>query len=200
MSEFYHQDIQAALDALNVEAEQGLSDAEVQARRQQYGPNELPKEGGESWVKILVSQFTEVMVLVLIGAAIVSAVVGDLKDVFIILAIVVLNAALGFYQEFRAEQALEALSAMQVPMVRVRRGGHVQMVSAVDLVPGDIILVESGDSIPADGRLIESVNLQIEESAMTGESVPVQKETDAIEARPKCRWPNGITWCSWGRR
>jgi len=98
----------------------------------------------------------------------------------IILAIVVLNAALGFYQEYQAEQALAALSAMQVPHVRTRRGGHVHLVSATELVPGDIVLIEAGDRIPADGRLIEAFNLQVEESAMTGESVPVDKNTAVI--------------------
>ena len=93
---------------------------------------------------------------------------GDVKDVIVILAIVVLNAVLGFYQEYQAERALAALSAMQMPLVRVRRDGEVQEISAEELVPGDMVLLEDGDRIPADGRLIESVNLQIEEAALTG--------------------------------
>ncbi len=182
MNEVYRQSASEVLESLDVQPAIGLSEAEVSARREKYGKNELPVEAGESWVKLLLSQFTDIMVLVLIGAAVISAVVGDIKDVFIILAIVVLNAMLGFYQEYRAEQALAALSAMQVPMVRVRRGEHIHEVSAVDLVPGDIVLIEAGDSIPADGRLVEAVNLQIEESAMTGESVPVQKSIDILES------------------
>jgi Ca2+-transporting ATPase len=181
MNGYYRQPIADVLDELRVEPSVGLSDAEVTTRRTQFGPNSLPQESGESWIKLLISQFTDIMVLVLIGAAVISAVIGDIKDVFVILAIVVLNAALGFYQEYKAEQALAALGAMQVPMVRVRREGHVHVVSAEDLLPGDIVLIEAGDSIPADGRLIEAVNLQVEESAMTGESVPVQKDTHIVE-------------------
>lgn len=180
MSDFYKQTAEVVLEDLRVDPEAGLAESEIAARLGQYGPNELPQEAGEPWWKLLLSQFTEFMVLVLIGAAVVSAFVGDIKDVFIILAIVVLNAALGFFQEYRAEQALAALGAMQVPVVRVRRGGHVTSVSAVDLVPGDMVLIEAGDAIPADGRLVEAVNLQIEESAMTGESMAVEKHIGVI--------------------
>ena len=157
MTEFYQQSIDEVLHNLDVNPEAGLNDAAVASRREEHGTNELPRESGESWVKLLISQFTEVMVLVLLAAAAISLILGDVKDVIVILAIVVLNAALGFYQEYQAEQALASLSAMQVPLVRVRREGHVHQVSAVDLVPGDIVLIESGDSIPADGRLIEAV-------------------------------------------
>ncbi len=181
MSDFYQRSIEETIAELGVDPAVGLSEDEIRSRQQQYGLNELPKEAGEPWWKLLLSQFTELMVLVLIGAAVISAVIGDMKDVIIILAIVVLNAALGFYQEYRAEQALAALSAMQVPVVRTRRAGHVTNVSATDLVPGDVILVEAGDSIPADGRLIEAVNLQVEESALTGESLPVEKHVDPLD-------------------
>ena len=181
MRAFYQQTAAEVLAAFEVDPVQGLSDAQVRERREQYGPNALPVEGGESWIRLLLRQFADIMVLVLLAAAAISAVLGDTKDVIVILAIVVLNAALGFYQEYKAEQALAALSAMQVPLVRVRRGGHVHQISATDIVPGDIVLIEAGDSIPADGRLIEAVNLQIEESAMTGESVPVQKHTDPLD-------------------
>ncbi|GAB4573512.1 MAG: calcium-transporting P-type ATPase, PMR1-type [Anaerolineae bacterium] len=181
MSEYYKQAVSETVSALGVDPAIGLPVEEAKQRLQQYGPNELPREAGEPWWKLLIAQFTELMVLVLIGAAVISAFIGDIKDVFVILAIVVLNAALGFYQEYRAEQALAALSAMQVPMVRVRRGGHVTQVSASELVPGDIVLIEAGDQIPADGRLIEAANLQIEEAALTGESLPVEKDTHPVE-------------------
>ncbi len=181
MADFYAVTAQQALEELGVDPSKGLAAEEIASRQQQYGLNALPTEEGESPWAILFAQFKEFMVLVLLGAAVISTLIGDLKDTLIILAIVVLNALLGFYQEYKAERALEALSAMQVPMVRVRRAGHVTSISATELVPGDIVLVEAGDRIPADGRLIEAVNLQVEESAMTGESVPVQKDTHPVE-------------------
>jgi Ca2+-transporting ATPase len=169
------------LSQLNTDLDAGLNEQEAHNRLQQVGKNELPQEQGTSLLQLLIGQFTEVMVLVLLVAAVVSVVIGDTKDAVVIMAIVILNAALGFFQEYQAEQALAALSAMQMPQVRVRRGGHVHTVSAADLVPGDIVLLESGDRVPADGRLMESVNLQIDESALTGESVAVEKTADAQE-------------------
>ena len=183
MSEFYNRTVAETLTELDVDPHQGLADAEVTRRRATHGTNTLPTSSGESWIKILAAQFTELMVVVLLVAALISLLLGDVKDVIVILAIVVLNALLGFYQEYKAEQSLAALGAMQVPQVRVRRGGHVHQISAVDLVPGDIVLIEAGDSIPADGRLVEAINLQIVELAMTGESMPVQKETAPLEGR-----------------
>jgi len=142
MTEYYQKSVQDTLAELGVEPAVGLSESQVRERQAQYGLNELPSEGGVPWLKLLLSQFTDIMVLFLIAAAVISAVIGDVKDTMIILAIVVLNAALGFYQEYQAEQALAALSAMQVPHVRTRRGGHVHLVSATELVPGDIVLIE----------------------------------------------------------
>ena len=121
------------------------------------------------------------MVIVLIVAAVISALLGEATDVIVILAIVGLNALLGIYQEYQAEQALAALSRLQVPRARARRAGTVQEISAEDLVPGDIALIGEGDRIPADGRLIQAINLQIEEAALTGESIPVEKTSDIIE-------------------
>ena len=120
------------------------------------------------------------MVIILLVAAGISWFLGDVKDVVVILAIVLLNAVLGISQEYRAEQALAALGALQVPQVRVRRRGAVHQISAGELVPGDIVLLQEGDRVPADGRLIESVNLQLEEAALTGESLPVEKQTAAL--------------------
>ncbi len=169
------------LQRLETDAASGLSAQEVERRRAQYGANELPREGGTPPWKILLGQFTEIMVVVLLVAAVISVLIGDTKDAIVILAIVVLNAALGFFQEYQAEQALASLSAMQTPIVRVRREGHVQELSAVELVPGDIVLLEAGDRIPADGRLLEAVNLQIDEAALTGESHAVEKDSAAMD-------------------
>ncbi|MBN2305327.1 MAG: cation-translocating P-type ATPase [Anaerolineae bacterium] len=168
------------LARLETTQENGLGVQQAQQRQQQYGKNELPSEGGTTFWQILIGQFTEVMVIVLIAAAVVSILIGDSKDAIVIMAIVVLNAALGFFQEYQAEQALEALGAMQTPQVRVRREGHVQEISALDIVPGDIVLLESGDRIPADGRLVEAANLHIDEAALTGESQPVEKHSNAM--------------------
>jgi len=177
---WYALTVDEALERLETDREQGLTSAEVQERQARYGKNVLPAGEGTSAWKILLEQFTSVMVIVLIIAAIISFVIGDATDAIVILAIVVLNAALGFFQEYQAEQALAALGAMQTPHVRVRRNGHVQEISADELVPGDIVLLEAGDLIPADGRLIEAANLQIDEAPLTGESVAVDKTSEAL--------------------
>ena len=175
MPEMYQLNVQETLAELDTRIETGLSAAEVQQRQAKYGRNILPTGEGTNWVQLIVGQFTDLMVIILIAAAVISFFLGDAKDVVVILAIVILNAALGIYQEYRAEQALAALSALQVPLVRIRRDGEVHQISAEELVPGDIVILQEGDRIPADGRLVESVNLQIDEAALTGESVPVEK-------------------------
>jgi len=182
MSEFHKISVAESLAELKADALTGLSEAEVTRRQAEFGKNALPAGEGTNWFKLIMGQFSDLMVIILIVAAVVSALLGDTKDVIVILAIVILNAILGTYQEYQAEQALAALSAMQVPLVRVRRKGEVQQISAEDLVPGDIVVLGEGDRIPADGRLIESINLQIDESALTGESVPVDKNTKPIES------------------
>lgn len=182
MAEVYKQSIQQTFDEFGVEKAQGLSSSEVSSRQQTYGKNVLPTDEAVDWVKLILAQFTDIMVIILIVAAVISAVLGEVTDVVVILIIVILNAALGIYQEYQAEQALAALSKLQVPLVRVRRDGGVHEISAEELVPGDIVLLEEGDRVPADGRLIESINLRIEEAALTGESVPSGKNTDPIES------------------
>ena len=183
MAEAYRQDVQSTLTGLGVDKTVGLEYAEIQSRLEKYGKNALPTDQGVNWAKLILGQFTDVMVIILIVAAFISTLLGEATDVIVILAIVALNAMLGIYQEYQAEQALAALSRLQVPQVRVRRGGQIREISAEDLVPGDIVLIGEGDRIPADGRLIESINLQAEEAALTGESVPVEKVTDAISAQ-----------------
>lgn len=182
MAEVFRQSIQETLDEFGVEKAKGLDSSEIASRQDKHGKNVLPTDEGVDWVKLVMAQFTDIMVVILIIAAIISAVLGEATDVIVILAIVVLNAMLGIYQEFQAEQALSALSKLQVPQVRVRRDGQVHEISAEELVPGDIVLLEEGDRVPADGRLIESINLQIEEAALTGESVPAGKNTNPIES------------------
>jgi P-type Ca2+ transporter type 2C len=180
MSEFYQLSPADSLKQLNANASTGLSETEVSQRQGEYGKNALPAGETTRWIDLVLGQFKDLMVIILIGAAVISAFLGDTKDVVVILAIVILNAIIGTYQEFQAEKALAALSALQVPLVRVRRKGEVQQISAEDLVPGDMVLLNEGDRIPADGRLIESINIQIDESALTGESLPVEKSIAAI--------------------
>ncbi len=180
MPEVYQQAVDQTLDALGVDKTAGLDFAEVLSRQSRYGKNVLPADEGVNWFKLILAQFVDIMVIILIVAAAISAILGEATDVIVILAIVALNAMLGIYQEYQAERALAALSRLQVPRVRVRRAGKVHEISAEELVPGDIVLIAEGDRIPADGRLIETINLEIEEAVLTGESLPVSKDATAI--------------------
>ena len=168
------------LKQLNTTVERGLTQSEAEERLQKYGLNELVDRGTKNPWKILFEQFKSVMVLILIAAAVISLLVGDLKDAVAILAIVVLFGVLGFTQEYRAEKAMAALRKMAVPNVRVRRDGEVREVAASQLVPGDSVLLEAGNVVPADARIVESNNLRIQEAALTGESEPIEKETGAL--------------------
>jgi Ca2+-transporting ATPase len=168
------------LKQLNTTVDRGLSQSEAEQRVQQHGLNELVDRGTKNPWKILLEQFTSVMVLILVAAAVISLLVGDLKDAIAILAIVVLFGVLGFTQEFRAEKAMAALRQMAVPNVRVRRDGEVREIAASQLVPGDIVQLEAGNVVPADARLVESNNLRIQEAALTGESEPIEKVTAAL--------------------
>ncbi|MFH7242859.1 MAG: cation-translocating P-type ATPase [Spirulina sp.] len=164
-----------ALERLESNPETGLDAEAVVARRQTYGPNELEESGGRPPWRILLDQFTNIMLLMLIAVAVVSGVLSLRhqefpKDAIAIFSIVILNGVLGYFQESRAEKALAALKKMASPSVRVQRDGRSQEVPSQDLVPGDVVLLEAGDQVPADGRLLESANLQVRESALTGEA------------------------------
>ncbi|MGJ3237529.1 MAG: cation-translocating P-type ATPase [Anaerolineae bacterium] len=180
MAEFFQMNIDDLVKDLNSNLEQGLSSQEAKKRLEQYGANTLPRDEGIDWFKLIWGQFNDPLIWLLIFAAVVSAFLGEYTDFIVITIIVILNAALGIYQEFQAEQALASLSAMQVPQVRVKRDGQVMTVSAEDLVSGDLVLLDEGDSIPADGRLIEANSMQTMEAALTGESLPVSKNTAPI--------------------
>lgn len=158
----------------------GLVESEVQQRQREFGPNRLIERGGRGAIAILRDQFLSPMVLLLVGAGVVSFLLREYTDALAILVIVILNAVLGFVQEFRAERALQALMLLAVPTVRLRRDGRVQELPAAELVPGDIVLLEAGSRVPADGRLLEAVNMRVQEATLTGESEPVEKETGAL--------------------
>jgi len=153
----------------------GLSEREAREKFNKYGPNSLAGKAGISPFKILVEQFSDFMVLILLAATAISAFMGETMEAMTILAIVIVNAFLGFIQEYRTERTLEALKSLAAPSAKVIRDGKPVTVSADKVVPGDLILVEAGDRVPADAILIESANLNVDESLLTGESVPVEK-------------------------
>ena len=169
-----------AIVELQSNQKNGLTSAEVQTRQARYGANELVERGGRTPLIILWEQITATMVLILIAAAVVAAVLGDTKNAVAILAIVILYAILGFVQEYRAEQAIASLKRMSVPNVRVLRDGKLVEISARELVPGEILQLETGNVVSADARLLEAVNLRVQEAALTGESEPVEKQRQAL--------------------
>jgi P-type Ca2+ transporter type 2C len=169
------------LRALGPDAASGMSNEEAARRLEERGTNELEDRGTRSPWAILWEQFTSTMIVILIVAALASALLGDYEDAIAIAIIVVLNAALGFGQEYRAERAMAALQHLSAPRVKVRREDRVREISARELVPGDVVLLEAGNLVPADGRLLDAANLRVQEAALTGESEPVEKYPAALE-------------------
>ena len=180
MTEWHRLETQEAVTQINSDIQNGLTTVEAARRLEEYGLNELVEQGKISPWMILLEQFKGIMVVILIISAVISLLLGETIDALVIMIIVVLNALLGFTQEYRAEQAMAALKRMAVPHVRVRRDGHLQEISARELVPGDIIQLETGNTIPADARLLESVNMRVQEAVLTGESEAVEKDTAAL--------------------
>ncbi|WP_211745326.1 calcium-translocating P-type ATPase, SERCA-type [Paenibacillus sp. Marseille-Q4541] len=166
---------------LNVEPQLGLTKDEAADRQKKAGVNELSEGKGISPITLFLNQFKDFMVLVLVGATLVSGLLGEYLDAITIIAIILLNGILGFVQEFRAERSLSALKKLSAPTSKVIRDGKVDQIPAKNLVPGDIILLESGDRVPADIRFIMTSNCDVEESALTGESVPVNKHSRVIQ-------------------
>lgn len=167
-------------EKLSTSIEKGLSREEVLARLNRYGPNELMQKKTRSPLLMFLDQFKDFMVLILIVAAVISAFVGEFTDCIIILTIVFLNAVLGMVQEYRAEESLAALKKMTAPVAKVIRGGMADVIPSAELVPGDVVVLEAGDFIPADIRLVETANMSVQESALTGESMPVEKDGTSI--------------------
>ena len=165
---------------LQVDPAQGLSHEEARSRLQQHGLNELPAAQPRSWWARLLSPFKDFMIVVLLAAAVISGVMGDLTDTVVILIIVVLNAAIAITQEWQADQAMELLKRMVTAQAQVRREGQPHVVDSAHLVPGDVVHIEAGNFIPADLRLHHVAQLRVDESALTGESVSVTKHTDAL--------------------
>ncbi|HET9431675.1 MAG TPA: HAD-IC family P-type ATPase, partial [Chitinophagaceae bacterium] len=161
--------------------QKGLTESIARQRLSQYGRNELETKKKISPLFIFFRQFKSVMILVLVVAAIIAGFVGDLPDTIVIVVIIILNAVAGFLQEYRAEKAMDALQKMAVPNVVVIREGKNQEVPTPELVPGDIVLLEAGNMVPADIRLLEVHSLKADESSLTGESNSIDKTTDPIQ-------------------
>jgi Ca2+-transporting ATPase len=159
---------------------QGLASDDAQQRLQKYGPNELKEKRGKSPFMMFLDQFRDFMIMVLIVAAIISGIIGEPSDTIAIIVIVCLNAVIGFIQEYRAEKAMAALKKMSAPTATVMRNGMPENIPATHLVPGDLVILEAGMVVPADMRLIETVRLKVEEAALTGESLSVEKHTQSV--------------------
>jgi P-type Ca2+ transporter type 2C len=176
----WHQmSLAAVLDTLQ-STPQGLSPHEVQRRLAALGPNELTAAKRRTPLRMFVDQFSDFMIIVLLVAAVISGLVGEAKDTLAIIVIVVINAVIGFIQEYRAERAMEALQAMAAPTATVSRDDKIATVPAAALVPGDVVLLEAGGIVPADLRLLDLSRLRVDESALTGESIPVEKSIHSI--------------------
>ena len=179
-NKIYNYSIVELLDKLEVDLKRGLTHQQVNRRLNDFGANELPEKSESSILDLWLAQFKDFMVLVLVAAVIVSGLLGELADAAAIFAIVILNAVMGFIQEFRAEKSLQALKRLSAPQAKVKRDGQTQEIPAQDIVPGDLITVELGDKIPADARVVESNNLKVNEASLTGESRAVLKKDVTI--------------------
>jgi P-type Ca2+ transporter type 2C len=180
MADFYKLTKEEAIKKLQVNEKIGLKPLQIDLKRKKHGLNQVTHEKKLSPIKIFLEQFTNPLVYILLAAILISLAIQHFIDAIVILIIVILNAILGFSQEYKAEKALELLKKMAAPHARVLRNGHTRMIDATELVPGDILILETGDKIPADARIIENVNLQVNEAILTGESVPKEKTINKI--------------------
>jgi len=181
MTDWHLKTSEEIVQFLESDESRGLTQQEAEIRLEKYGLNELVDKGQKPWWKILIDQFKGMMVVILFVSALISVFLHEYIDAIVILAIVILNAILGYVQESKAENALAALKKMAVPVVRVRRDGHVREIPAAQLVPGDVLLLEAGNSVPADCRVLEGVNLRLQEAVLTGESTTVDKENTVLK-------------------
>lgn len=186
MDQYYNQKVDEVLQKLEVNPLNGLSEAEIERRTEKYGLNKLATKKQKTLLAIFLEQFKSSMVVILLIAAIISGVIGimegeGLVETFVILAILLLNAIIGTVEERKAQTSLEALNKMSSPHTKVLREGQIAEIDSVNIVPGDIVVLDTGDIIPADMRLLEAVNLKVQEAALTGESVPVEKVNTPLQ-------------------
>lgn len=181
-TETWHQ-LEAAKVAglLKSDPDKGLTNDEIESRQQEYGPNTMSARSGTPGWKRFLEQFNQPLVYLLVAASVITAVLQEWVDSSVIFGVVLINAIIGYIQESKAEKAIDALNSMVVTAATVRRGGRKQRVPSAELVPGDVVLLQSGDRVPADMRLFQVNSLQVDESALTGESVPVHKHADVLE-------------------
>jgi len=177
---WFNKNFEAVLKELEVNSTTGLSDNEVIQRQEKYGLNELITKKPKTLIRIFLSQLNNIMIYILIGAALISGFIGEISDAVIIGIVILINAIVGVIQESKAEKALDALKKLSTPKALVKRNGTLKEIPSQEVVPGDVVIIDAGRYIPCDLRLIETANLQIEESALTGESVPSDKEAELV--------------------
>ena len=187
MTPFYNQSVEEVAQGLETDPSSGLKPEEIQKRIEKYGKNSLVQKKNRSFLAMFISQFKSFMIILLIIAAVISGVMGvktgeGLLDTYIIMGILLLNAFIGAYQEMKAQKSLESLKKMAAPMAKVIRNGEPMVVNVEDVVPGDVVELEVGDIVPADIRITESYSMSVQESSMTGESVPVEKSPETLES------------------
>ncbi len=183
MPAYYNESVSAVASALEASLEKGLSLFQIRERQAQFGSNQLAEKKGKTIGQLFLEQFSDAVIWILIVAAVISAVIGDALEAAVILVLVLLDAALGVRQEFKAEKAMEALKKLSAPQATVIREGIQQRIDAKELVSGDLVLLEGGDKVPADLRLVESINLRVSEASLTGESSPVSKITEPLKGK-----------------
>ena len=193
-SQWYISDTEKIIEKLKSNLKSGLNADEIKNRAERYGENKLIRIIKTPWYKVFARQFTDVLILILFVAAIISFAIGEIGDAITILVIILLNGVLGFVQEFKAENAIEALREMLHPTCKVLRDSKEKILDAKLLVPGDIVFLEIGDKIPADLRLIESFNLKVDESSLTGESASLSKQTSAISTDTPLSQISNMGW------
>jgi len=181
MKSWHQLPIEQIITDLRTDIQNGLLPEEVILRQKQYGFNELAEKDKESLLRKFFNQFKDFLVLILLAASAISFFIGEITDAFVIIAIVILNASLGVFQEAKAEKALEALKRMSAPSSKTIRAGNLVMIPSRELIPGDVVILEAGDYIPADIRIVETANLKVEEASLTGESAAVEKDHVTLE-------------------